>query len=158
MAVEAGRRLTILQRLDSEESPTRPEQRHEEALKLSSVLSLRISAFSEPSRVLSSNKFTTGFFQRFSETTPAFFTWTSSAQKEAIRTRKSSPSWPKAGIARVSSLPALLLRNPAFLPSSSQSQFVKGISRAPCPSGRLDFDPKNSSHARSTLIVPSRTS
>ena len=40
------------------------------------------------SRVLSSKTLTTGFLHRFPEIAPPFFlTWTSSAQKEAIRNR-----------------------------------------------------------------------
>ena len=43
---------------------------------------------SDPSRVSSSKTLTTGFLQRFPEIAPPFFlTWTSSAQKEAIRNR-----------------------------------------------------------------------
>ena len=86
--------------------------------------SFTASERSEPSRDSSSKTLTTGFFHRFSETVPPFFRWTSLAQKDAIRNRKSSDSCLKAGIVKVSSLLAFLFRFPAFLPSSSQSQLV----------------------------------
>src|SRR5205807_10406944 len=72
------------------------------------------------------------------------------------RNRKSIPCSLREGIVRVSSLGEFLLRFPAFLPSSSQSQLVNGISLPPCPSGIVGFS-KNWVQARSTLIAPSRT-
>src|SRR3989441_3288125 len=76
-------------------------------------------------------------------------------QKDARRNRKSIPCSLREGIVRVSSLLEFRFRFPAFLPSSSQSQLVNGISLPPCPSGIVGFS-KNRVQARSTLIVFSR--
>src|SRR5947199_9824637 len=83
---------------------------------------------SELSRDSSSKTLTTGFFHRFSETVAPFFRRISLAQKDRIRNRKSSASWLKVGIVKVSSLFAFLFRFAAFLTSSSQSHFVNEMS------------------------------
>src|SRR5207249_9719695 len=76
-------------------------------------------------------------------------------QKDTRRNKKSIPCTLREGIVRVSSLLEFRFRFPAFLPSSSQSQLVNGISLPPCPSGIVGFSKKRV-QARSTLIALSR--